>query len=742
MEKFDLKNILVTGGIHQLLESNINQQLIQELMNQTYGNFRPIKLVHRTELSCVFLAERHDQAFQQQVIIKILIPQGNHAPEEMDFFNEWKILAKLNHRGIAKIYDASVTQNGYHFMIMEFIEGQEIDVFCDRQKYTIKQRLGLFVQILDAIECAHENMVLHKDIKPNNILVLPSGEIKLLDFGIASIINETDKKNNHLIFTPAFASPEQIVSSHINIRSDIYQLGLLLYQLLVGQQPFMDRSLNLMELIDLIKARERITPSDFFQQKKPEWQHTICSQRQTKKNQLLNDLKTDLDHIVLKCIQVDSHKRYSNSGALKQDIINFLSHRPVTARKLTWAYQLKKSWVRNQRLFSLAGLMSLAIITFIGVYIHNIKQQKQMTLIEKRKTDDIANYLINILQNTDSQLDLPEKPSLNDLVMAASDQLLEKPPLDPAVKRRLVMILSNSLTRLQNFDQALILLQSVIPSDGEFLSKTADDFAYYTALGRAHYDVGEFSAAEQIYERLLNSDLYPIIPTLERGSLHKFRAEVARKQQFYDLALEHVQTAIKLQSMGSALSFKHETQLIQSYNLMGGIQINLKKFEKAKIAFEHATELLKKNELINTVDYIVIAGNLAILHDMTKAPEQAKALLTQTTQILKTTFPQRHSLLASHTNTMANVSYQTGDNDNAIKLVQESISIYSKHYGHDFHKLLSPRENLVLFLSKAGRCEEASQAFDAMLKLRSTLGKATTDHKFDCQVPIDTKKLH
>ncbi|MEZ5471308.1 MAG: protein kinase [Marinicella sp.] len=725
--------------MRQLLASNYDQDLSQKLLSQTFGNFKPVKVIHQSDLSCVLLAERTDQAFEQNVIIKVL-SSTESTDHPINANQEWQILAQLNHSGIAQIYDASITPDNHHYMIMEHIDGQQINHFCDDKKLSIKARIKLFLQVLDAVKYAHENLILHKDIKPANILVQENGDVKLLDFGIAGWVNESNVDQQIQIYTPAYASPEQIKGLVCNVKSDVYQLGLLLYQLLVGTQPYIQSEINIEQLLKQIETKHRTAPSDLLDYLESSQLEAFLLQRKTSLTQLKRILKSDLDHIILKCIKVNPEERYFSVEAFKQDLQRVLEHKPIRIRKKDYGYRLRKSLVRNVTAYLLTFLLSLAVISFTLVYINDINEQKQLTLEQKEKADSVSQYLINLLQNTDGNLDIPIKPSLDQLIMAASEQLINNPTMKLDVHRELVIILANSLTRMQNYQQALDLLKSVVPEGLRFEIENDQDFKFFMVLGRGYYDVGDFDIAGEIYLKLLQSQAYSKASLRNQGALHRYLAEVARKQRNYPEAVTYVKQAIDLLKLMTEDREAQLSELSQSQNLLAGIYLNQQQFQEAKMAFGEAISLLEQAGKENSINYIAIVGNYAILNDMTGDPEQAEKLLINTTGLLSEYFPERYSLIASHKNTLSNVKNNLGNSEAAIQLVKEAINLYIEHYGENYHKLVSPYQNLINFLKESNQCEEAEHVYKTLLKLRTELSMSPIDD-FDCQMAQNNEQL-
>jgi Tol biopolymer transport system component/serine/threonine protein kinase/tetratricopeptide (TPR) repeat protein len=302
-------------------------------------------------MGAVFLAERADGAFEQKVALKIIKSGINSEAIVQRFVRERQILASLDHPNIARLLDGGTTDDGLPYFIMEYIDGQPLYRYCDGQKLTIRERLRLFTQICSAVQYAHQNLVIHRDIKPGNILVTASGTPKLLDFGIAKILNpdlaaETLEPTSvaHRLMTPEYASPEQVRGAPATAASDIYSLGVLLYELLSGHRPYRLRNILPHEMARIICEEEPERPStasnrveeipDAIREGTPSHitPELVSRNRGTTPEALQRELTGDLDNIVMKAMCKDPHQRYASVEELSADIWRHLDGIPISAQ--------------------------------------------------------------------------------------------------------------------------------------------------------------------------------------------------------------------------------------------------------------------------------------------------------------------------------------------------------------------------------------------------------------------------
>jgi serine/threonine-protein kinase len=306
-------------------------------------------------MSVVYRAERF-QPFAQTVAIKVLQRDAPAADLLARFDAERRILASLDHHGIVRILDGGVTEDGRPFLAMEHIAGERIDAWCDRGRLTVSERLTFFREVLDAVSYAHRALVVHRDLKPSNILVTETGEVRLLDFGIARILEPDADAAATLTgrgaLTPEYASPEQIRGERVTTSSDVYALGVLLYELLTGRRPYALESPTPWALEHAALETEPERPSDAVARVaatdpdlSPE---RIAIARSTEPARLRSTLDGDLDAIILKALRKEPDARYASVDAFAEDIDRYLGSLPVLARRGSRAYHVRK-FVRRHR---------------------------------------------------------------------------------------------------------------------------------------------------------------------------------------------------------------------------------------------------------------------------------------------------------------------------------------------------------------------------------------------------------
>ena len=358
-----------------------------------FGNYKIIREIGRGGMGAVFLAERSDGEYDQRVALKIVRQTIVDAESENRFRRERQILAALNHPNIAKLLDGGVSEAGEPFLVMEYVAGKPLTEYAATKNLSIAERLQLFLEVGAAVAFAHQNLIVHRDIKPSNILVTESGEPKLLDFGLAKVLDfETDAAQTATAFramTPAYASPEQMRGEIVTTASDVYSLGIVLYELLTGTRPFDFKTNSLEELLRVVSTSEPIRPSaagnSRFQISDSRFEDGKNSKFKTQNSKLL---RGDLDNIVLMALRKEPTRRYQSVGEFSDDIERHLNGLTVKARPNTVSYRAEK-FVKRHRFGVAAGL--LILLTLLSGIVATIWQanraETQKLKAEKRFGD-------------------------------------------------------------------------------------------------------------------------------------------------------------------------------------------------------------------------------------------------------------------------------------------------------------------------------------------------------------------
>jgi serine/threonine-protein kinase len=364
-----------------------------------FGPYRILHEIGRGGMGAVFLAARADGDFEQQVALKIIRQSYGDRELERHFRRERQILASLNHPNIAKLIDGGVSETGELFLAMEFIEGEPLVAFAEHHHLTIDERLRVFLEICRAVAFAHQNLVIHRDLKPSNILVTAEGTPKLLDFGLAKLLESSADTSTVPVkgaeqtqtafraFTPAYASPEQILGKSVTTASDVFSLGVILFELLTNEKPFYFEGKSLEEIIKTVSQGEPSLPSRVVRSRQPEG---AARQRQ---------LRGDLDNIILKALQKDPLRRYPSVAEFANDIERHLARLPVAARPNTLSYRASRFYQRNKIAVSATALVIVALIVGLGIALRQYSNARR----ENAKAEAVNAFLQKMLKAPNSQ---------------------------------------------------------------------------------------------------------------------------------------------------------------------------------------------------------------------------------------------------------------------------------------------------------------------------------------------------
>lgn len=438
------------------------------MAGNSVGPYRIVCELGHGGMGAVYLAERADGRFDQKAAVKLLKRELNTAALRRHFDQERAILASLEHPNIARLLNAGTTDDGLPFIAMEYVDGVPIDEYCAEQSLDVEARLRLFITVCKTVEFAHRNLVVHRDLKPSNILVARDGVPKLLDFGISKIITDGYKESDSAtitrmgVMTPSYASPEQLRRESVTTLSDVYSLGVILFELLSGRRPFEDAEGDLRAIYSAVLEQEPTAPSSLantarrlgtfkelayrsdeaatekletdYRDVEKTARHVISFSPQT--------LKGDLDNIVLKALRKEPDRRYASAGTFAEDIERHLNGLPITARPNTFAYRASKFVGRNKIGVGAAVVVLLAIVAGVIATLWQARVAQTERARAEKRFNDVRTLANSFLFEISPEIErLPgSTPALEKLVKRALeylDGLSAETADDPALQREL-----------------------------------------------------------------------------------------------------------------------------------------------------------------------------------------------------------------------------------------------------------------------------------------------------------------
>ena len=478
----ETRNFLETPAYQQNAEL-LAEQTGALKIGEKVGDYRIRSLLGEGGMGEVYLAE--DLSLGRKVALKLVRPGFGGANLLRQFQREERILGGLTHPNIAQLYGAAFTAGGVPYFVMEYVEGERLDSYCESRRLSIRERLELFRKICSAVSYAHQHLVIHRDLKPGNIRVTPEGEPKLLDFGIAKLLDDESVAvpaqtiTLTAAMTPDYASPEQLRGEAMTTATDVYSLGVILFELLTGQKPYRTKSRRIEEVSRAITEQEPTKPS------------TAAAKRDgNSKFEIRNSklLKGDLDNIVLTAIRKEPARRYSSVNQFSEDIRRHLEGLPIIARKDTVGYRASKFVQRNRIAVAAAAVVMLAVVAALVVSL----QQTKRARIQRDVAQRINSFLQNMLNSA-----APESKGIEvkviDLLSDASSRARTELANEPAVMSEILVTLGRTYFNLGSLDKAEADLQVALETsrkiNGELHPTTAGSMSglgcVYAWRGRA-----------------------------------------------------------------------------------------------------------------------------------------------------------------------------------------------------------------------------------------------------------------
>ena len=455
-----------------------------------FGPYRLLRPIGRGGMGVVWLAERSDGLLQRSVAIKLPVLSEGASRLIARFARERSILGALNHPHIARLYDAGVSADGQPYLVMEYVPGVSLVEYCDEARLSVAARLHLFLQVLSAVQHAHSLLIVHRDIKPSNILVTPEGEARLLDFGIAKLIGEHEFASSDLTqltgraLTQHYASPEQVQEGAVGTGTDVYSLGVVLYQLLTGRRPYALKTESRTELEAAIVAVEPLRPASF------RFTNDEAHARRTTPKVLGKMLKGDLDAILLKALRKLPSERYLTAQSFADDIERYLRNDVVMAQPVSMRYRAGKFLARYTLATSLAGLAAASLVVGSGVALWQAREaaaQARLAREEAANATALKDFMVGVLSagsTNQAEANIARQRTTQQLLDAARDRVLADKQMTPEARIAVLVTLESIYAtlylhsdsrRLSKVALDVIRARGAKPADAEFFAQAAQN---------------------------------------------------------------------------------------------------------------------------------------------------------------------------------------------------------------------------------------------------------------------------
>ncbi|MGD8395170.1 MAG: tetratricopeptide repeat protein [Candidatus Eiseniibacteriota bacterium] len=745
------------------------------------GPYRVLRELGRGGMGEVLLAERADGEFEQRVALKLVrgglggrdAAAGTAIVER--FRHERQILARLRHPHIAAFLDGGTTEGGLVYLAMEYVEGERITDYCDRNRLGIDARLELVEQACAAVAHAHRNLVVHRDLKPDNVLVAAGGTVKLLDFGIAKVLDPEitgqpiAAQTTHPFLTPSHAAPEQLRGEAISTATDVYALGVLLYELLTGSHPHGD-STGSIAMVRAVLEEDPPAPSAVIWKSRPDGGagepgsgEAIARCRGLEPPALRRRLRGDLDNIVERALRKEPGDRYGSAEELRADLERHRRSLPVTARPATVRYRLRKL-VRRHRVVSAAVLAVLAALLLgaagVAWQAGVASRERDRAQLEARRAGAVKDYLIEVFSAADPTFESGASLTALELVDRGASRLARRFADDPAVRAEITTVLGTVLTSLAQFERSDSLLAG---ARGVYhrLGEPEQEASVLTsmaanALWQGRLEVGE-ARLDEALDLLRDAGLEGqamshVLGALGDAYLQEGRHAEAEQVMRDGLRIartaigdEHEDTAAMQQGLAVVLDelgqldeaerhMRRSLEILERVEPDGGLATaralsslgelleDRGELEESERVGRQAVAILRREYGAAGHPGLAIAlSNLAGTVRERGGLEEAEQLQLEAADLVRSHLGENHYFLARILNNLSVTRTRMGDIEGAGELIDESIRIMQHHLGTRHPALLAPYCNRADNLLVRGRAAEAEQQAREALEMARAL---------------------
>jgi serine/threonine protein kinase/Tfp pilus assembly protein PilF len=671
---------------------------------RTIGPYRLVRKLGEGGMGQVWLAEQ-TAPLQRLVAIK-LVRAGITDNVLLDRFeSERQALARMNHPAIAKVFDAGTTPDGTPYFVMEYVPGIPITLYCDQKRFSIPQRLELFIKVCAGVQHAHQKAIIHRDLKPANILVTEldgKPAPRIIDFGIAKAIAARDPlatmftRAGNFIGTPSYMSPEQADPDvrDVDTRSDVYSLAVILYELLTGTLPFDPtqwRSEVVYEALKRLREQDPPPPSIQYARKSTTDRDTATQTahlRSTDPQNLVSLLRGDLDWIAMKALEKDRARRYGTPSELTGDLLRYLNHEPVSARPASAAYRLQK-YVRRHRLaVSVAGAGLVLLIAFAAmqaIQIRRITAERDRTARERDRANRISDFMTKMFKVSDPSEARGNSITAREVLDSASKDIDSGLAEDPELQARMMDIMGTVYDNLGLYPRAEALtrrsLDILRKSSGE---ENTESLRLENNLGNILYDEGHYAESEKLY----------------RHAFESFRRQ---------LGPENMRT---LQTMDDLANAVYEQG----------------RYTESEKLYRDALEISRRSLGPDHRETLIQYGNLANNLDAEGRYADAEALVREVLDARRRTLGPDHPETIRAMNDLAATLFLEGKYADAEALFRQTLDLRRRVEGPDHPETLLTIYNIAGAVQKQGRFAEAEKLYrEALAAQTRVLGPENPD---------------
>ncbi len=750
------------------------------------GAYRISSEIGRGGMGVVYLAERADGQFKQRVSLK-MIRRGPETTElSRRFETERQILAALSHPNIAALLDGGVAEDGRPYLVMEYVEGVPIDVYCDRNRLGIKRRLKLFCTVARAVQHAHRNLVVHRDLKPSNILVTPEGHVKLLDFGIAKILDPTfmeggapETRTGLRLMTPEYASPEQVRAEPVTTATDVYALGVVLYELLTGRRPFQLIGRTPAEAERIITEEEPARPSEAVSRsmatpavsdgqgeadgdgaKRPT--DPISLARDTEPQRLRRELKGDMDRIALMALRKEPERRYASAEQMAEDVERYLDGQPVIAQDDSAAYRTAKFVGRHKAGVAAAAMVAVALIAgAVSATIGMVRatRAEAVARTEAETSRQVSDFLVALFEVSDPDEARGNSITAREILDQGADRVTTDLNDQPLIQARLLLTIGDVYRKLGLFADAEGLLERSLEIRRAELGEVHPDVAAsLQALATVYGNQARFEEAGDLQARAIDveeqlygredprvgrslTDLGVVL--LRGGELNEAQAVLERSLVIKETALgpDDPELATTLTNLASVHRRRRELDdaerlyaraleireaglpgdhpdVARSLNSLAMVYSTQGRLDEAEGLFRRSLAIKEKTLGPDHVDVGNTSGNLAVIHARRGEFEEARVLFGRALEIYQASFGPEHPRVGDALHNLAGVNKDLGEWEEAEALLTRAVAIKERTLPPDHPRLAASLGSLGEVYLELERYEQAESLLRRTLEIR------------------------
>jgi serine/threonine protein kinase len=698
------------------------------LIGTRVGPYRVVSILGHGGMSTVYRGERDDSQYQQTVAIKVLQHATLHPRLRSRLHSERHILATLDHPSIARLIDSGDLEDGTPYLVMEHVDGESIDSYCDSRTLFVRERLELFVKVCAAVQYAHRNLVVHRDIKSSNIFVTAEGAPKLLDFGIAKLLAPESLSHTlpvtrlqERILTPENAAPEQVLGRPITTATDIYSLGVLLYQLLTGRSPYRLLSYSQLQLERAICMDDPVRPSQMVTSKltgeKDVDRSRISDRRGLSPQRLRARLSGDLDAIVAMAMRKEPDRRYPSVEALSDDLNRHLLGQPVRARQGDWRYNTSKFLRRHLLAVASMAAAFLGLALFAGVMFwenQRIESARDATVQERDRAQQVSAFLVDVFSQADPFNAQGKDPTAKELLDRGAEKISGNLVLQPEVRAQLLESIGLAYRRqglseraIPLFEQAVAIRRQERPLDNGHVAVALAN------LARALTDAGHLISAQAYLEQAVALsesggsaravETADILVQFGNFALNA-RSDPARASELFGKALNIYRRAIGSQNL----------QVAATLNGLADASAWMSDYPQAENYEREALSIFQETVSRNHPDNAVALATLGSILTQRGKYAESEQVLNEALQIESIVFGADNLRIAQIEADLGVLYDREGDMTRAIAATQRALKITRDRRGESYYMVgyhLDALANLYLKINDLPTAEaDARQA--------------------------------